>query len=151
MCVPAPGNGPPPPPSSAPAAARLPSAQQRSARAPGRGPGHERRRAAPAPASCDAASSTARHPETGHGWSPRSAGANQPALRDPIGEPRVHLGLDPAHGTGPEGHGGGKRAAGNAEIDRAARQTRAGLDGWKSQHRVRHRHPAACANELPRP
>ena len=28
------------------------------------------------------------------------------------------------------------------EIDRAARQARAGLDGRKSQHRVRHRHPA---------
>ena len=28
-----------------------------------------------APASCDAASSTDRHPELGHGWSSRSAGA----------------------------------------------------------------------------
>ena len=50
-----------------------------------------------------------------------------------------------------EGHGGGKRAAGDAEIDRAARQTRAGLDGRKSQHRVRHRHPADRATELPPP
>ena len=37
-------------------------------------------------------------------WSPRSSGRDQPALRDPRDEPRVHLGLDPAHGAASKGH-----------------------------------------------
>ena len=67
----------------------------------------------------------------------RPSGRGLAARRDSLGKPGLDFVLHPSHRPSAQVHRPGKRALRDAQINRAARQAGARLDGGKSQYRVR--------------
>src|ERR1700730_15896976 len=70
------------------------------------------------------------------------SGCGLVARRDSLGKPGLDFFLHPSHRPPAQAHRPGKCALRDAQINRAARQARAGFDCGTSQYRVRHLQPS---------